>query len=254
VFAKTLSEKVLLLSEKGEYSSPSLLVLMAALEEEKGIGPTIAELKQYLGDSPILVVDGKSRDQTVNIAKDMGADILFQEGKGKGDAVGCAIKRVGKDVDYVIFTDADYTYPAMFLPGMIRLLEENPEIGMVCGNRFNSRLHIEAMRNTYYFGNRVLAFTHNLLNGVALRDPLTGLRVVRGEIIRSWRPKSNNFDIEVEMNHYVERQGYNIVEVEIPYRARMGQKKLKISHGITILKRILLEKFAELAFFDLRRV
>jgi len=39
---------VLPVGEKGEYSFLSTLVLMAALNEEEGIGPTITELKQYL--------------------------------------------------------------------------------------------------------------------------------------------------------------------------------------------------------------
>jgi len=227
--------------EKESYFSPSILVVMAALDEESGIGPTIEELRQHLDKPSILVIDGKSMDQTIDVAKRLGADVLIQEGKGKGNAIACAIERIDTDVDYVVFTDADYTYPAAFLPKMIEFLEENPQVGMVCGNRFNSHLQLSAMHNAFIFGNRILAFTHNLLNGVALQDPLTGLRVVRAKIIRNWKPKSDNFDIEVELNHYVERQGYGIVEVEIPYRDRIGQKKLRFSHGITILKRILLE-------------
>jgi dolichol-phosphate mannosyltransferase len=120
-------------------------------------------------------------------------------------------------------------------------LEKNPEIGMVCGNRFNHHLNTGAMGDAFYFGNRLLAFTHNLLNGIALRDPLTGLRVVRGEILREWLPRSKGFDIEVELNHRVERKGYSIAEVDIGYRPRLGEKKLKLRHGALILKRILLE-------------
>jgi dolichol-phosphate mannosyltransferase len=74
-----------------------------------------------------------------------------------------------------------------------------------------------------------------------MRDPLTGLRVIRGEILRNWKPKSKGFDIEVELNHQVERKGYGIVEVDIPYRRRLGEKKLKLRHGATIVKRIMLE-------------
>jgi len=61
---------------------------------------------------------------------------------------------------------------------------------MVCGNRFNSHFHLEAMHDLFYLGNRALASIHNLLNGVELRDPLTGLRVVRWEIVKGWKPKS----------------------------------------------------------------
>jgi dolichol-phosphate mannosyltransferase len=144
-------------------------------------------------------------------------------------------------VDFVVFTDADYTYPARYIPKMIRILEENPNIGMVCGNRFNQHLDARAMHNIFYIGNRFLAFTHNLLNGIALRDPLTGLRVVRWEILKGWSPRSKDFDIEVELNHHVERKGYDIVEVDVDYRPRLGEKKLKLKHGAVILKRMLLE-------------
>jgi dolichol-phosphate mannosyltransferase len=229
------------MGEKGEYSFPSTLVLMAALDEEEGIGLTIAELKQVLCNPQVLVVDGNSKDKTVHVAKSLGADVVYQEGKGKGDAIGHAIKHINGDVDYVVLTDADYTYPAVFVPQMVKILEDNPRVGMVCGNRFNSHLRVKAMHDMFYFGNRVLAFTHNLLNGIDLRDPLTGLRVIRWELLKGWKPKSAGFDVEVELNHYVERQGYSIVEVDIPYRERVGEKKLKLKHGVTILRRILTE-------------
>ena len=225
----------------GEGYQNSVLAIIAALNEEEGVGLTIAELRQYLEKPLVLVVDGKSSDRTVEIAKNLDVDVIYQEGKGKGDAIACAIRQANADVDYVVFTDADYTYPAEYIPRMIRILEETPKVGMVCGNRFNTHFHLETMHNMFYLGNRLLAFTHNMLNGVAMRDPLTGLRVVRWKIVKNWTPKSKGFDVEVELNHHVERQGYGIVEIPIPYRPRLGEKKLKLQHGATILKRILLE-------------
>jgi glycosyltransferase involved in cell wall biosynthesis len=225
----------------GEGSRSPVLVIVAALDEEEGIGVTIAELRQYLENPRILVVDGNSRDRTVEIAKGMDTDVIFQEGTGKGKAIAQAITQVNVDADYVIFTDADYTYPAEYLPKMIKILKENPRAGMVCGNRFNSHFHLRGMRDMFYFGNRLLAFSHTMLNGIALRDPLTGLRVVRSEILKGWTPRSKGFDIEVELNHHVERRGYGILEIPIPYRPRLGEKKLKLRHGVTILRRIMLE-------------
>jgi len=219
----------------------SVLAIIAALDEEEGIGLTIAELGRYLEKPWVLVVDGWSRDRTVEVAKEMYADVLFQGGSGKGNAIAEAVKHVNMDVDYVVFTDADYTYPAEFLPQMIRILDENPRVGMVCGNRFNSHFRLKSMHNVLYLGNRLIAFTHNLLNGVQMHDPLTGLRVVRWKILKNWTPKSQGFDVEVELNHHVERQGYGIVEIPIFYRQRLGEKKLKPKHGFAIMKRILAE-------------
>ena len=214
---------------------------MPALNEEEGIRRTIIDLKKWLHNPQILVVDGKSKDRTVTVAKSLGADIVSQSGIGKGDAIDSALKHLDIDCRYVILTDADYTYPAEFIPQMVRILDEQPDVGMVGGNRFNSHLHKEAMHDTNYLGNRLLAIAQSILNGVKMRDPLTGLRVIRWEILKGWKPKSDGFDIEVEMNHYVKEQGYRIMEMEIPYRRRLGEKKLKLSHGFTMLKRIISE-------------
>ena len=80
-----------------------------------------------------------------------------------------------------------------------------------------------------------------MLNGVSLVDPLTGLRVVRAGILRNWRVKSKGFDIEVELNNHVEREGFGIMEVPIRYRERLGEKKLGFGNAAEILMRMILE-------------
>jgi dolichol-phosphate mannosyltransferase len=74
-----------------------------------------------------------------------------------------------------------------------------------------------------------------------LDDPLTGLRVVRAGILRNWKVKSKGFDVEVELNHYVQWGGFGVVEVPIEYRERLGEKKLGVGNGFEILMRIMLE-------------
>jgi dolichol-phosphate mannosyltransferase len=229
------------LIEKNSAQSCSTQVIIAALNEELGIGPTIVELSENLHPQHVLVVDGHSSDRTVEIAKVCGADVLVQDGFGKGDAISKALKSADLSVDYVVLTDADFTYPAEYVPVMVEILNKNPQVGMVCGNRFNGDLDTKALRSSFYFGNKFLAFAHSMLNGVALRDPLTGLRVIRAEILKGWSVKSKGFDVEVELNRQVERKGFEIIEVPIKYRPRLGEKKLKMKHGATILKRILLE-------------
>lgn len=222
----------------------SVLVIIAALNEEKGIVHSLAELKLVLDGSRYLVIDGNSVDRTVEFAKEGGAEILFQNGSGKGGAIAQAIKSVNSDVKYVVFTDADFTYPTKCVPEMIRILESNPNIGMVTGNRFNHSLKSSAMKSFFFIGNRILSWAHRLLNGVNLNDPLSGLRVIRWQILKNWEPKSKGFDIEVEMNHRVENKGYSILEIPIQYRNRVGEKKLKLRHGFTIFRRILVESLS----------
>jgi glycosyltransferase involved in cell wall biosynthesis len=221
--------------------APSTQVIIAALNEEEGIGPTIAELKANLANPRVLVVDGRSTDRTVEIAKSEGAEVVIQDGLGKGDAIAKAIKHSDLTVDYAVITDADYTYPAEHVPEMIRILEKNPDLGMVCGNRFSGYLDLRGLNGFFYLGNRLIGFTQNVLNGVWLADPLTGLRVLRTEILRHWTVKSKGFDVEVELNHRVKLEGFGIAEIPINYRERLGEKKLGVRNGAEIFKRILLE-------------
>ena len=222
---------------------PETLVIIAALNEEEGIGPTLAELQEVLGDPLFLVVDGNSIDRTVEIAKEFGARVIIQTKPGKGRAISKALVDISYDPKYVVFTDADFTYPAKHVLNMIQILNEKPDVGMVTGNRFNPFLTPEAMKNPFYAGNRLLAIAHRIFNGVELADPLTGLRVVRWEILKSWKPKSKGFDIEAELNYVVERCGYQIIEIPTAYRERLGEKKLKLRHGFAILNRIMLDAF-----------
>jgi glycosyltransferase involved in cell wall biosynthesis len=214
-------------------------VLIAAYNEQEGIGRTIEEIRRYL-DAPVLVVDGKSTDRTVEVAKDVGAEIVMQRGTGKGDAIACGIRHLDPAAEYIIITDADYTYPAETIPAMIQILERNPEVGMVCGNRFHQKGSNPVFGSVFGFGNKLIALTHNMLNGVELEDPLTGLRVVRANLLRNWQVQSKGFDIEVELNYYIEAMGFEIIEIPIMYRTRLGEKKLKPKDGAAILKRVIL--------------
>ena len=221
--------------------SQTINVFIAAFNEEEGIGATISELSENINANRILVVDGHSYDRTVDVAKEHGAEIFFQDRKGKGDALAKAVQCMNSDVEYVVITDADFTYPAEYVPEMIQILEKNPEVGMVCGNRFSKQAEGSAFQGRFTFGNKLLSFAHSFFNGINLQDPLTGLRVLRADILRSWVIKSKGFDIEVELNHQVSKQGFETIEVPIEYRERLGEKKLKMKHGATILKRILFE-------------
>lgn len=217
-----------------------LAVIVAAYNEEEGITPTICELKETLHQPHIVVIDGNSSDRTLELAKDQGVAVICQKGKGKGNAISEGIENLCEDTGYVIFTDADYTYPSKHIKEMIAVLNQNPNVGMVLGNRFDETFKFESVKNQFYLGNRILGFIQRILNGVKLNDPFTGLRIIRFELIKNWKPKSSTFDIEAEMNQHIYQLGYEIVEVPIIYRNRLGKKKLCFKDGLVILRRIFL--------------
>jgi dolichol-phosphate mannosyltransferase len=118
-----------------------LAVIVAAYNEEEGIAPTICELKEFLNNPKLVVVDGRSSDRTLEIAKDLGAEVLIQEGRGKGDAISKGLAHLYGETSYVVITDADYTYPAKYLKEMINVLDANSNIGTVLGDRFSEDMN-----------------------------------------------------------------------------------------------------------------
>ena len=151
-----MNELTILIQEPETRYSAELII--AALNEAPGIGLTIAGMKDTLGEISVLVVDGRSSDRTVEIAKNLGAKVFRQDGVGKGDALVKALGHVDLNVNYIILTDADYTYPAEYVPAMIKMIEKNPLIGMVCGNRLNGNVEKEALRGIFHVGNRTVGF------------------------------------------------------------------------------------------------
>ena len=218
------------------------IVLLPTYKEPEGVKFVIKELRDIF-DPFILVIDRPAGDSTGDNARKLGATVLTQKSKGKGSAIKDALEYLEYrrlNHKYVIMIDADYTYPAKYIPDMIDILESNPDVGMVTGRRPESR-----DLDRYHLGNHLLRFAHHILNGVNIQDPCSGLRIIRYDIIKKWRPKSKGFDIECEINHFINKiKGFKIVEIPIEYRIRIGEKKLSIKHGFEILKRMVLMCFS----------
>lgn len=219
-----------------------ITIIIPTLNEAPGIGPTIKEYQKVFPNAHILVVDGGSTDGTQEIARNLGAEVIQQHGKGKGNAIKTAIqylKTKNHNPKYIIITDGDYTYPAKHASKMIQILRKNPDIAMVTGDRFHAYTLKTYLKDIYALGNLILKTLHQILNQVKMKDPLTGLRAIKWQTIKNWKPTAKHFEIEVEINNHIKNLENKIIEIPIKYRQRLGNKKLKIKHGITILKQII---------------
>jgi hypothetical protein len=78
---------------------------------------------------------------------------------------------------------------------------------------------MDVIPNVFHIKNKALSLKQELLNRVNMDDPFTCLRAVCIEIVCNWKPKSKDFDTEVELN-------------------RLGEKKVSPRHGFTIFKSI----------------
>jgi len=217
-----------------------ITVIIPTLNEEKGIGPTIKEYMETIPNAEVMVIDGGSSDKTVEIAKGLGAEVIINEG-GKGSAIAKALSILQSrdtEPDYLVFTDGDYTYPAKHVPEMIKVLSNDLSAGAVLGDRFKNHGILHYFTNIYFMGNLIIKQFYKA-KGIKLNDPLTGLRTVRWSAIKDWIPTSKEFEIETEMNLYLLSNGWKILELPIEYRKRLGEKKLKVTDAIPIIKMLI---------------
>lgn len=220
------------------------IMIVPAYNEVSGIGRVIEDLRKDFTKNILVVVrsaaDGKG-DGTEMMARNSGAEVINQVGRGKGDAINLALRHILErhpTIRFIGMIDADCTYSSTELGTMRSYLLSNPSTGMVVGARRSFRNN-GAASVIFAAGNRLLAAIHKRLNSVSLTDPLSGLRLITFDAIRNWSPQSKGFDVEVELNHYVVVvKKMEITEVPVEYRERVGEKKLGIIHGVQIFGRM----------------
>jgi len=225
------------------------IVLIPTLNEAPGIGPTIKEIVKEVEDAEIIVVDSSSKDGTTQIAAELGAKVITQLGRGKGRAVAQGLRYMKNGAVWLVMVDGDNSYPAAYIPRMINILRERSDVGMVCGMPYLSYVEYytlwKRIKWVYLypivFFNRVLVTLHRILNGVDMKAPLTGQRVIRYECIKDFQPKSKGFDLEVEINCQIRKKGYRILEIPIEVRLRLGKAKFyRFKHWLVIFRRIVI--------------
>jgi glycosyltransferase involved in cell wall biosynthesis len=210
------------------------LVAIPTLNEAKAIGLVLDEvLSLGVSRDSIVVVDGGSTDGTREAVILRGVKLVDQEGRGKVGAIK-TVAKLANGVDYVVFLDGDYTYPAKHIPVLVREACSNG-YDLVIGAR--KVLEPGTQSFLYGLGNKILTKTFNLLFGTKLSDVLSGMYVVRADVLRELGFESRGFGIESEIVAHVVSQGYKVHEVPIEYRRRVDEegKKLRIRHGFRIL-------------------
>ena len=218
-------------------------IIFPALNEEETIGKVIDEVpvqelegKGYRAE--IIVVDNGSTDRTREIAESKGVRIITEPARGKGIAMRTAFASVSGD--FVFMIDADFTYPATYIPQTLELLEEKYDV--VLGSRLKGQREEGAMTRLNLVGNLLLALLADILYRTKISDPCTGYWGYREEVIRSMKLDAVGFELEVNMLIDIARNGYRIGEIPIYYRKRPTPTKLRALRTGFIIGRTLIRK------------
>lgn len=219
-------------------------VVVPARNEEQNL-PIVLEALQRMGIDDILVIDGNSKDRTVEVAKDFGVNVVFQNGNGKGNAI-CQVFCNGYlDVDAVVLLDADGSMRPEEIPLLVEGLTSGADLAK--GSRFMEGGHSEDMNLLRRFGNLLFLSLVKLFWSADYTDLCYGFSIFSKETIKKLAPilESQNFEIEAEVFIKAKKLGLKVAEVpSVELRRRHGKSNLKsFTDGFRILRTIIQEMY-----------
>jgi len=202
--------------------SPKITVAMITMNEEAAIAKVIDDIKKYVPDAEILIVDS-SKDQTPQIAEKLGARVIRQfPPRGYGPAMDLALRSGRGEV--VITMDCDDTYPSEDIPRFAQLvLQENWDL--VDGSRLRSKP--EAMPWLNYIANFGFALLASILFLTRVTDLHSGMRAYRKSMIDRLRYRAQGAALPVELLLRPLKEGYKVKLEYIDYRERKGVSTMR---------------------------
>jgi len=198
-------------------------VLIPTLNESETIHDIVREFREH--DYRVVVIDGNSTDDTRKLARDAGAEVIIQTGKGKGQAVTQAFSTL-KD-EYVVMIDGDGTYLPVEVDAMLAPILSG-EADHVIGNRF-ANFSKGAFTKLNLFGNMILNKLFCHIYGVCPKDILSGYRAFNKNAYKAIELNKTGFEIETEITVECVKKGLRIVEVPITYLARHEDAQTKLN-------------------------
>lgn len=216
-------------------------LVVPAYNEEKGLPLVVQEYLDVVDE--IIVVDDGSSDGTFQAAKALegGKTKVFRHevNSGKVAALRTGVEHATGDI--IIFTDADYTYPARYVPQLVREIEKGADL--VLGARMQERENIPAFNR---IGNNIFSFLATYISCMRIKDSQTGMRAFRRQMFDKLDVKAKGLEFETKMTVRAAKLGYKIVEIPIEYRERVGKSKLNpIKDGVRMLMALFSVAYSE---------
>lgn len=197
-----------------------IVVVLPAYNAAKTLQKTYAEIPFEIVDDVVLV-DDRSKDETVQLAKQIGIKhvILHEKNLGYGgNQKSCYNKALELGADIIIMLHPDYQYTPMLIPSMAHLIANNL-YHVVLGSRILGNGALRGGMPIYkYIANRILTFTQNILVGQKLSEYHTGYRAFSREVLEkvNYEIDSNDFVFDNEMLSQIIYFDYEVAEVTCP--------------------------------------
>jgi glycosyltransferase involved in cell wall biosynthesis len=170
---------------------------------------------------------GDPRVEVLRHAKNRGVGAAMKTGMARCLEIGA---------DYVVKIDADGQMDASYIPQMLSILQANPRLAFIKGNRFGDGSIMRTMPALRLLGNSVLTLLVRITTGYWNSiDPTNGYFIVRTPSLRRLNLErlKDGFFFEISLLCALGLRRAEIAELEIP--ACYGAERSNLSIGRAIL-------------------
>jgi glycosyltransferase involved in cell wall biosynthesis len=237
----TIRERIEAASQPRALGYPTVTAVIPALNEAENLPYVLPKLKGLVDE--VIIVDGLSEDDTIEVAKRLLGDVRIVEESTPGK--GAALRRGFAEArgDIIVALDADGSTNPHEIPAFVGALLAGADF--VKGSRFVQGGGTADMPWIRRWGNAALTTLVRLLFGGRYSDLCYGYNAFWADVVPRLELDADGFEIETVMNIRAVRAKLKVVEVASFEEERLhGQAKLRaLPDGWRVLKTILRERF-----------
>ena len=230
-----------------------VVVLIPCYNEAVTVAKVVTDVRRAFPTAKVVVCDNNSTDDTANIAREAGAQVVTESRQGKGNVLRTLFRTI--DADCYIIIDGDDTYSVDQLPRMADMVL-NEGVDMVIGDRISTSYLQVNKRRYHNSGNLFLRFLINKMFNSSVPDILSGLRALSPSFVKNFPILSHGFEIETEMTIYALDNNFALRSIPVAYNNRPEGSTSKLntfSDGFKVIKKAfsLFIHFKPLQFFSI---
>jgi glycosyltransferase involved in cell wall biosynthesis len=199
---------------------PRLVIVMPAYNAARTLERTYADIPHDMV-SRIILVDDVSHDETVDVARQLGLDVIIHRqnlGYG-GNQKTCYRAALAAGADIVVMLHPDYQYDATRIPDLIAPIVAE-ERDLMLGSRFLGDPLAGGMPAWKFVANRFLTGVENVVFGLRLSEYHTGLRAYSRRLLETVPFERNSDDFVFDTQFLVQaiHFGFRVGDVPVPVR------------------------------------
>ena len=198
----------------------NLTLVIPAKNEKESLPKVLDELKSY--NLKILIVLEKDDRETIKSVENYNCKILYQSGKGYGDALINGINSV--ETEFFCLFNADGSFDPGELTKMLEQINDK-KADFVFGTRYEKNCGSDDDTIITLIGNFIFTKIGMFFFGLNITDILYTYIIGKVSKAKELRLNSKDFKFCVELPIKAKRKGHKLVTSKAYERSRIGGKK-----------------------------